>query len=349
MQTLNVMMVGPRGVGKSSLIAAMYERLQPEFNNTGCRLVPVTTTGAKLAERLGQLKALGDEYMPTGGRDGDAKVLDYEFEIGPVKGNPSLKLTFNDVPGRYYSSEADPNDLKLVDEHLAQAAASVIAIDTPALIEERGKYHESINRPGQIRDLYQRVLSATNGSRFVILAPVRCEAYLAEKRGQSRAKELLDCVQKGYEGLLGILKQSEFRDRIAVVVTPVQTVGCLRFSRFNTTSGRPEAIFRKFTHEATYKPVDCEQPLRYILRYLLDLHTAHVQQNKGIWDRLVPDFVKEFLRSLPLPDFFSDALAKAFTDDKHLQNVINSISRGLKREGGGFSIVQGGNFFAPRS
>ena len=349
MQTLKVMMVGPRGVGKSSLLAAMYERLQPEFIGTGCRLTPESTTGAKLAERLGQLKILGEEFPPTGGRTGDTKVIDYEFDIGPVKGKPSLQMIFSDVPGRYYSADADASESKEVDNRLTQAVASVIAIDTPALMEEHGKYHETINLPGQIRDLYQRVLSGAEDSRFVILAPVRCEAYLAMKQGKSRAKELLDKVKKGYEALLDVLQQNEFRDRVAVVITPVQTVGCLRFSRFEMTKAGPEAVFRKFTHESVYKPVDCEQPLRYILRYLLDLHTAHIQQNGGVLDWLLPDFVKKFLRSLPLPDFFNDALAKLFSDDRHLQDAINKVSQGLKRDGDGFAIVQGGNFFAPRS
>ena len=349
MQTLNVMMVGPRGVGKSSLLAAMYDKLQPEFNNTGCRLTPVSTTGAQLAERLGQLKMLGDEFRPSGGLAGDAKVRDYEFEIGPVKGKPSLQLIFSDVPGRYYNTDADASESKEVDSRLTQAVASVIAIDAPALMEDRGKYHEAINRPGQIRDLYSRVLSCAEGSRFVILAPVRCEAYLAERSGKSRATELLERVREGYKDLLGVLQQDEFRDRIAVVITPVQTVGCLRFSRFEMVHGRPEAVFRKINHESAYNPIDCEQPLRYILRYLLDLHTAHIQQNKGIFDWLLPDFVKDFLRSLPLPEFFNDALAKLLTDDRHLQDAIIKISGGLKRNSGGFAIVQGGNFFAPRS
>lgn len=352
MQTLNVMMVGPRGVGKSSLLAAMYERLQPEFNDTGCRLAPVSTTGAQLAQRLGELKTLGDEFRSTGGLAGDANVRDYEFEIGPVRGKPSLNLNFSDVPGRYYAADAARSETETVDEHLTRAVASVVAIDAPALMEEGGKYHDAINRPGQVRDLYQRVLSSADETRLVILAPVRCEAYLAVKQGKSRASELLAQVRKGYEGLLAVLRQKEFRDRVAVVITPVQTVGCVRFSRFETDSGHPVAVFRKFTHDAAYAPSDCEQPLRYILRYLLDLHAAYYAQNDGGLLDWLPDFVKDIakdlLRGLPLPDFFTDALVQVFADNRHLQAAINKISRDLKRDGGGFAIVQGSAFFTPR-
>jgi hypothetical protein len=61
------------------------------------------------------------------------------------------------------------------------------------------------------------------------------------------------------------------RDKVACVVTPVQTVGTVVFSRIEQRNNNPHFHFRKISHDAEYQPKDSDQPLLYILSFILKI------------------------------------------------------------------------------
>jgi hypothetical protein len=104
-----------------------------------------------------------------------------------------------------------------------------------------------------------------------------------------------------------------------VIITPVQTVGTVVFSRIEMLDGKPLFIFRKTSHDAQYNPQDSEQPLRYLLRFLLRLHL----------DR----------RNLGLFNFIRDWLGL----DNHLKDAVREFAKGCKNTGA-FAVLQGQNW-----
>lgn len=190
----------------------------------------------------------------------------------------------------------------------------MIPIDAPALMEEKGRYHERINRPQQIKDLFKKAYKDLDSPRLIILAPVKCEKYLQDEK---TAKELARRVDEGYKVLLEYLNSEKLSPWIASVITPVQTVGGLVFSRIEPDeNGTPDFYFRKVRHDAKYDPEDSEQPLRYLLSFLLKIHLQH--RNSGFFS-----FIRDWMGS-----------------DTHLKEAIETFSRGCKTTGG-FTVLTG--------
>jgi hypothetical protein len=129
--------------------------------------------------------------------------------------------------------------------------------------------------------------------------------------------ELVQRIKEEYKGLFELFSSDSLLSNLVVVITPVQTVGSVVFSRIETKNGEPYFRFRKVGHDARYSPKDSEQPLRYLLRFLLKLHLT----NNRNWGFL--NFIRDVFRM-----------------DNHLVNAIRELSIGCKSSGG-FEILQG--------
>ncbi|MGL4502034.1 MAG: hypothetical protein ACRCU2_23410, partial [Planktothrix sp.] len=61
--------------------------------------------------------------------------------------------------------------------------------------------------------------------------------------------------------------------KVAVVITPVQTIGSVEFSYIEyDINNEPFFYFWKLQSDSMYQPKNTEVPLRYLLRFLLKLH-----------------------------------------------------------------------------
>ncbi|MGC1525687.1 MAG: hypothetical protein WA783_06515 [Phormidesmis sp.] len=321
-QKLQITVLGPRGTGKTTLLTAMYEQFDKNVKDVDLELTPDEETSFKLQDRLDELKS-AFELFETRGRAGlkgtkpeasPGASPSFQFGLGKKQEEPSLQLVFRDYPGQYHGANATKEEREFVTTVLSQSAAVLIPIDAPALMEEKGKYHDSLNRPQQIKDLFKRAYKNLDSPRLVILAPVKCEKYLKDEKA---AKELARRVSEGYEGLLEYFKSEKLSHRIASVITPIQTVGGLVFSRIEIDEkGEPDFYFRKIRHDAKYAPKDSEQPLRYLLSFLLKLHLQ--QRNTGIFN-----FIRDWMGA-----------------DTHLKKAVKDFSSSCK-ETGGFTILAG--------
>ena len=102
-----------------------------------------------------------------------------------------------------------------------------------------------------------------------------------------------------------------------------QTVGCLQFSNFGTQKNGDDFLemnFRKTKASDRYSPVDCDQPMRYLLRFLLK--KQHLAK-RGPFDDLL------------------DFLTIGWYSDKCYIHAVGEISKGCKNGRDGFKVVQG--------
>ena len=181
-------------------------------------------------------------------------------------------------------------------------------------MELNGKWHQFTNRPQQITDFFQKAYQDLDSPRLIIFAPVRCEKYMQTEKG---SLELAQRIQEEYKSLLDLFSSDSLRSKIIAVITPVQTVGSGVFSRIEIKDEKPQFKFRKTGHNARYNPQDSEQPLRYLLRFLLKMHLEN-KRNLGFFN---------FLRDV-------------FGVDKYLVKAIHELSVGCKINKG-FVILQG--------
>ncbi len=273
---LKITMLGHRGVGKTSILTAMYEQFESTIGATGLQLTPDPESSALLSKRLGELKALLNDFEATGGLEGTEEPQSFTFGLGKIGAKPSLQLIFQDFPGGYL----DQKDGEFVQKVMTECAAVLIAIDTPALMEKKGQWHDLMNRPKQILDFFKRTYADLKEPRLVILVPIRCEKYL---QNEQDAKKLLERIKDKYSDLLRFFSSENLITKVACVVTPVQTVGTVVFSNIKEIDGTPHFYFRKINHEAEYSPQDSEQPLRYLLCFLLKLH---IDSRWGLFNRV---------------------------------------------------------------
>jgi hypothetical protein len=320
MHELKITMLGPSGVGKTTLLTAMYEQFESNIGKTNLQITPDEESSAILQEKLIELKTLMDYFEVKGGIQGTEGEPDslrtLSFGLGKKGSKPSLNLNFQDYPGGYHAAKASPEKRDFIKKLLQDCVAVLIAVDAPALMEQQGKWHEMINRPSQMRDLFKNAYQEIDSPKLIIFAPVKCEKYL---QNEASAKELLLRIQDGYANLIDLLNSENLRTKIATVVTPVQTVGSVVFSRIEMNGNNtPHFSFHKTCHDAEYSPKDSEQPLRYLLRFLLKIHLEQKSNSWGIFS---------FLRSW-------------FDLDSHLKEAVIEFANGCKNTNG-FGVIQG--------
>ena len=321
---LKITMLGASGVGKTTLLTSMYEQFEATTREADIQLVPDEETKAILQDYLEKLKSMTEEFMAderNKGIPGTAATADpnllpkYSFDLGK-RGQKSLRLLFRDYPGGYVSSK-DPAERKFVQNLLTECAAVIIAIDTPAMMELKGKWHALRNKPDEITKLFKTAYGKLEEPKLVIFAPVKCETYVQDEESANKLEER---IQKEYAPLLEYFQAPGLRDKVAVVVTPVQTVGCVVFLRIEVENmNRPRFWFAKTSYDAQYSPKDSEQMLRYLLRFLFKRH------NQGLLIERSP-----ILRSV----------RQIFSHNTEFERAVEQFAKDCKTTSG-FAVLQG--------
>jgi hypothetical protein len=279
---LNIIMVAPRQIGKTSLLAAMHEEFHKTFERANLQTwTDDTKTLQAIKDCKRVLRTIDPKFQKSVER---TEILDnlwedkgFVFELGSG-GRKFIKLRFTDPSGEYFNLDTKQEHKDYVKQQLLQCDAVIIPIDATALMEKKtgrvsysevGTWHEEKNDPERITTLLKDAYAGLTVPRLVILAPVKCETYM---RTSQDAENLLDHVQLGYRELLNFLKSDALFSKVAVVVTPVQTVGNVVFAYHRTfDNGDIKFEYNKTEIKAPYAPKDGDQPLRYVLRFLLNL------------------------------------------------------------------------------
>jgi len=306
MSNFEILMVGPTGAGKTSLLTSMYDVLKSDLSKMGCSLTPDGSTRGPLHEQREKLETYGNtSHKDIGvqadeGIEGTSDERAYEFAVrlDQDRADHDFTIRFTDIPGRWINH--DPNGR--VAELMQRANATMIAIDATALMEEpkssgTGKYHSKINSPKPILEAYEHAgIGMDNVPHTVIYALVKAETYYED----GRILELRNRAQEAYSDLTRyFLSQG-----VSVYLMPVKTVGCLRFHRFTDTETGLMQYFRRIVGRE-YEPQDCDVPLRLMLREALD---AHLVAKRG-----------------GMPAFFTQLL-EFFGANKRLKEVLEEIS-----------------------
>ncbi|MEC4804292.1 MAG: hypothetical protein SAJ12_09665 [Jaaginema sp. PMC 1079.18] len=324
MQELQITMLGPTGVGKTTLLTAIYEQFESNIGLTDLQLTPDDESAAILQDRLIELKSLLDVFEAKGRHGiqgteaiaGPESLRSFTFGLGKKGTTPSLQLRFCDYPGGYHETKATAAEKKFLAELVRDSAVVLIAIDTPALMERKGKYHEKINRPSQIKDLFKKAYQDLESPRMVIFAPIKCERYIKDKNS---AKDLAIQVRTGYDLLIQQFKSEPLTNKVVSIITPIQTIGSVQFTRIQVDDqNNPRFYFNKTRYDAEYCPKDSEQPLRYLLRFLLKLHLDN--KNWGYFN-----FLRNWLGL-----------------DDHLKKAVREFASGCKATDG-FDVITGQN------
>jgi hypothetical protein len=285
LKELKIIMVAPRGIGKTSLLAAMHEEFDKTFEQAN---LTTWTTDSKTLQAIEECKQilrqidprLKTKVTPTIPKENPWKDKGFMCEIGSGS-KKFMKLRFTDPTGEYFELGATQQEKEYVKQQLNECDAVVIPIDATALMQKKngkvkeheiGDWHEEKNDPKRITALLKDAYTNLAVPRLIILAPIKCETYM---RTSKDANDLLNHVKLGYRQLLEFFKSDDLFNKVAVVVTPVQTIGNVTFAYSSPDPEQPGFTnfeYYKTPINAPYAPQDGEQPLRYILRFLLNVY-----------------------------------------------------------------------------
>lgn len=284
MADINVLMMGGRRAGKTSILAAM-DRCCKEILSTDELLRVVCQAGS--VEVMLKITELSDyftdprytksrKFVPDVNPTGSANTFEYECK---VKGRPSgFTLRFTDVPGEYYE---EPDKRSDMEDMVRKSQVLMIAVDSPHLMESTGDksesvngyccYHESYNRVAEITDFFKTAFQNNEDIRtqnkLVIFVPLKCEKYYFRQE----MERLHDMIKKGYEDLFRILSSPGINEICTVAIMPILTIGGAEFFKFKKDSYVGEYNYVENAAFRAYLPKYCEQPLFLTLQYVISL------------------------------------------------------------------------------
>jgi hypothetical protein len=286
-QVLHVTMIGPRGVGKTSLLASLYDQFQAVCGEANLVMIADEDTRGVLQTYREQLDAFASGRPGSGGPrgiEGNQTFREHRILLGTGgRREPQIMLCFTDVPGEALSGGSTMTT-ELVGK-IDRSAVLFVAIDTPALMERDGRYHQAVNQPAVVAD-FVREVATKGGDLLVVMVPLKCEKYAHEEGGMRRVRAR---VQDSYHDMIAQLGGLEGAST-GMVITPVQTVGSMVFKRFNA-DGVEEFRLRRLGAE--YAPVDTDQPLRWMLRFVLN---GYRRRDKRLLDALRDVFYGDTVR-----------------------------------------------------
>ncbi len=352
---INVLMCGGRRTGKTSIMAAMQRDMMKLFVS-GSIVLTMDNANSLILYQAGMEQLFSeDNWEQVSYYAEDAETS--QQEEFPCKVtfqgsyNSPVELNFIDIPGEWF---VDPVYESVVQKLMSDSQVLVIAVDSPHLMEDKGRFHDVFNRPTVITDAIKKAFQAKQAARMVLFVPVKCELYRNNGRSGSSNKknmsDLLAAVKAGYSDLLTYLCTAQ-KDDCTVAVSPCITMGGMEFLQFVQPQGkdgrpveavsvdpatgylnmnwRSEYVFLYGADgEHFYKPEDCAQPLLYILLFFVAIGRRR-NENQNILSRFI-----DLLRHLPNQEVLEsgrkELRGQLKTDEKEGFAVLNDPMDALR-------------------
>lgn len=313
--TLNVCMMGPRGAGKTTILASIFSNAVEDFAPTklylrGRENTPSTVV---LQNRKSELSSIFSRKGDIAGVSATNKDSVFQFEMG-FKGDDKavVNVDIKDFPGENLISK--PDDVK---KYIEESEIVLVAIDTAYLMSGNKELNEEMNKVELVTSFFENN-PGTVANKLVLLVPLKCELYFH----QDEIDDVTSKVIKTYSRLLNFFKSNN----IACVVTPIQTLGDVEFDSFEENTrgvGVSQIATYRFSNEnPKYRPMYCVQPLYYLLTYVADYNKWQQNQDSG-------SFVNNLKRKL---------IAMLMSNQKFDQEVRN-LRKYMLTNTNGFEIV----------
>ncbi len=290
---VNVMMLGGRRCGKTSVLAAMTRGFDDALSNTQLTVGPADDDTMDVLEekrREGlELFARKDvAFTPDDNPNLDEKVYSLFVELSGKRRR--ICINFVDQPGEWLVNKGEQGRNKLRGR-LKESRILMIAIDTPYLMEENGVYNDYRNYCDRITSEIKAQGFLNNGSCMILFVPLKCECY----KNDDRMNEVADRVREAYKSLIQDVRKIK---GCYCAITPIFTLGGIAFSHFERERGEivieekykiPTAkYYRPDPKQKEPTPEFCEQPMLYVLAYTLQ-QAREVKQKrdqKGFFEKL---------------------------------------------------------------
>lgn len=337
---VQVMMVGGRRCGKTSILAAMKSNFDDRFAKTDLTFSYGNVDTLDILEE--KRNEINEYFRKAGNRtfvpdsNPTEAVQEYSFSIGIAGKRGKIKIDFVDYPGEWMTVKKSYQEHRQeIVNYMKKSSVIIVAIDTPHMMEEEGRFNESINACHCTGEMLKLAFEEADISMSLVLfVPLKCERYLVD----GRIEEVRDKTIESYKDLIHYFKR--FANKYEVAVTPIFTLGDAMFSHFKRDEktmeikmkgpGIPDEAVYYFGDTAVKEPhpLYCEQPLVYLLVYLMQM-TRNAKKNE--YDR-----GSSIYKSL----LILQQIIFRTTSARDYDEQMKTLMQALKKSGDGYRILQ---------
>ncbi len=353
---VQVMMLGARRVGKTSVLASLYN----QFNaiTKGTNLTLTKGNGAKpIDDALNTMKEYfrdkhkNNEIIDALDTNATSGFTEFDMQLS-VTGKKNIKprtIRFIDCAGEWINNYSNQEE---IDEKVEQSSIVVIAIDSVLLMEEKGKFNKQ-NCVQNVTNFIKKNMNPeenANNKKMVLFVPLKCEKYYHQHNDkqsryyQKRMNDLDQRIKDEYSDLLGYLTKEINKEHFTVAILPILTLGGIEFYDFNdnVTEHTKEVTsdMMKYCYcapegasQPEFAPQYCEQPLLYALKY------ENKKINQGYYSNpLLFDAQRKRRVSGRIIEWFQDR--RNLVKDIDYTEELSKLNEKIKKQGNGFEIIQ---------
>ncbi|MFJ3304281.1 hypothetical protein ACIPSA_14355 [Streptomyces sp. NPDC086549] len=242
----DVGLVGPRGVGKTSLISSVFLAGQDVLAGSGVTVVADDDpTARRMANHADALAGViqRTQFVGESLRANDS-VVDFHLRLDPGVPDTGIALHIKDYPGGWLDpgrriSEQAREGWAAVHDFMLRSSVLLVPVDAPTVVEAVTprqlravplllRLHDTM----QVLRLWARGRAlAPESPALVIFVPVKCETYLRDAddfggaRGADRSAELYEQFRVAYADCIRAVRDEA--PHAQLLYLPVDTLGCV--------------------------------------------------------------------------------------------------------------------------
>lgn len=254
--------LGPRGSGKTTLLACMCRKLEMEKPGTFYPASNDPKTSATLKEAYNDLVKAANSKEFSSGISATGELHKYTFTFLRQK---NAVVRFFDFPGSWL--EPDNINNEKVIEIIKRSAVILVAVNAPYIMEHDENYAAHYAGVDDIARLIRASLEENEDDKLVLLVPIKCEKYTKTAQDTRKMREKIKLI---FQEVLGLIKNPVFKDRLAIALLPVHTVGCAEFKNFKLGNLNVPIGETYIKTKEYFSPKNVEQPLHFMLNFLLN-------------------------------------------------------------------------------
>lgn len=337
--------VGPSRVGKTSLITAILEQGKHALAGTPASLRAKGQTAGKIEEHKDELYgAIAAGEFNSGALKGDEDR--FVFDLDLTVGKHSLRIDLLDYPGGWLAETTRASDMEQewleCQSFIEQSSVLLMPVDASVVMEATLNREKQavprILRTTAVEEVVRLWSKARHDARqkhgepgLLIVAPIKCETYLADNGGRSdRAEALRLAVREYYHNTLqaAVAEAPE----TTVLYAPVDTYGCveLKHATFRLDQQpTPEfsARYRFRDAKPVIRPMGADVILGVICGQIIE---AAVSQGEAVADEL--DAAARRAQARTKPDGFLQGIKWFFTGETTRRRTAAHEARGRHAE-----------------
>ena len=282
--TLSICMMGPRSVGKTTVLTSIFHESQSQICEGSSIYLKALDENTSMLNNYHTMLVDAVAKKNASNLPASNTISEFLFGLGLAGRSESVKLKIRDFPGEYLTSSIK-KDRDEVYNVMANATVILIAVDTPYLMEDNGKFNAEKNKIDIVTHYMKDNVTAVK-DKLVLFVPLKCERYMHE----GKLQQVSECTKMAYRELTDFFS----KNNIASFVTPIITLGGIEYDHMDVSNTAGDvgkvAVFRPWEVRPEYKPLFCPQPLYYLLTYVANYYEWQKKQKKAFLDSFMDSF-----------------------------------------------------------